>query len=323
LRDIAQKRLNVESLTTPIDNLLRSALLGAADNRALRRFMYRHGMSLGARRFVAGETLDEFLAVVRVVNERGFTVACGMLGEGVQDRNDAAAVVHDYRHILTCFASEGLRSNIALKLTHLGLAIDRDLARRNLTAIVQHARSFNNFVRIDMEQSAYTEVTLSIYRSLREAGLTNVGAVVQAYLHRSEDDLRSLFPLKPNVRLVKGAYLEAPAVALTKKADVDRNYMRLIEISLLESAFTAIATHDHVIIENCIEFIKRHGISDHRYEFQMLYGVRPKLQGELLARGYKVRLAIPFGEQWYPYLMRRLAERPANLFFFLGTLWRK
>jgi len=317
------KASNVSSLTAPIDNIVRSALLGAADNRVLRRFMYRHGMSLGARRFVAGETLDEFLAVVRVVNERGFTVACGMLGEGVQDRNDAAAVVHDYRHILTCFASEGLRSNIALKLTHLGLVIDRDLALQNLTAIVQHARSFNNFVRIDMEQSAYTEVTLSIYRQLRAAELTNVGAVVQAYLHRSEDDLRSLFPLEPNVRLVKGAYLEAPAIALTKKADVDRNYMRLIEISLRESAFTAIATHDHVIIENSIEFIKQHGISDDRYEFQMLYGVRPKLQGELLARGYKVRLAIPFGEQWYPYLMRQLAERPANLFFFLGTLWRK
>jgi len=313
----------VASLTTPIDNLMRSALLSAADNRALRRFMYRHGMSLGARRFVAGETLDEFLAVVRLVNERGFTVACGMLGEGVQDRNDAATVVRDYRHILTCFASEGLRSNVALKLTHLGLVIDCDLARQNLTAIVQHARSFNNFVRVDMEQSAYTDATLSIYRSLREAGLTNVGTVLQAYLRRSEDDVRSLFPLKPNVRLVKGAYLEAPEVALTKRADVDRNYVRLIELSLRESGFTAIATHDHVIIDHSMEFIKRHGIADDRYEFQMLYGVRPKLQGELRSRGYKVRLAIPFGSQWYPYLMRRLAERPANLFFFLGTLWRK
>lgn len=311
------------SLTAPIDNLMRSALLGAADNRALRRFMYRHGMSLGARRFVAGETLDEFLAVVRVVNDRGFTVACGLLGEGVQDRNDAAAVVREYRHILTCFASEGLRSNVALKLTHLGLAIDRDIARSNLMAVVSHARSFNNFVRIDMEQSAYTEMTLSIYRSLREAGCANVGTVLQAYLHRSEDDLRSLLPLEPNVRLVKGAYLEAPAIAWTRKADVDRNYVRLIELSLRKSRFTAIATHDHAIIDRSIEFIKEHQIADDRYEFQMLYGVRPKLQGELLARGYKVRLAVPFGSQWYPYLMRRLAERPANLFFFLGTLWRK
>lgn len=310
-------------MIVPIDNLMRAALLGAADNRALRRFMYRHGMSLGARRFVAGETLDEFLTVVRQVNERSFTVACGMLGEGVQDRNDAATVVRDYRHILTCFASEGLRSNVALKLTHLGLAIERDLACRNLTAIVQHARGFNNFVRIDMEQSAYTEATLSIYRSLRDAGLTNVGTVLQAYLRRSEDDLRSLLPLEPNLRLVKGAYLEPAATALTKKADVDRNYVRLIELSLRESGFTAIATHDHVIINHSLDFVRRHGIPDDRYEFQMLYGVRPKLQGELRSRGYKVRLAIPFGSQWYPYLMRRLAERPANLLFFLGTLWRK
>jgi proline dehydrogenase len=302
---------------------MRAALLGAADNRALRRFMYRHGMSLGARRFVAGETLDEFLEVVRTVNDRGFTVACGMLGEGVQDRNDAALATREYRHILTCFASEGLRSNIALKLTQLGLVIDRDLARQNLTAIVEHARGFNNFVRVDMEQSAYTEATLSIYRSLREAGLANVGTVLQAYLRRTGDDLRSLLPLQPNLRLVKGAYLEAPAIAFTRKADVDRNYVRLIEMSLRESAYTAIATHDHVVIEHAIEFIKRSAIPDDRFEFQMLYGVRPKLQGELLARGYKVRLAIPFGSQWYPYLMRRLAERPANLFFFLGTLWRK
>jgi len=174
-----------------------------------------------------------------------------------------------------------------------------------------------------MEQSAYTEVTLSIYRQLRAAELTNVGAVVQAYLHRSEDDLRSLFPLEPNVRLVKGAYLEAPAIALTKKADVDRNYMRLIEISLRESAFTAIATHDHVIIENSIEFIKQHGISDDRYEFQMLYGVRRDLQEQLVRDGWRVRIYIPFGTEWYPYFMRRLAERPANVLFIAKNLFRR
>ncbi len=313
----------MSSLTSPIDGVLRAALLGAADNRSLRRFMYRHGMSLGARRFVAGETLDEFLAVVRSVNERGFTVACGLLGENVQDRSDAASAVREYRRILTCFASEGLRANVALKLTQLGLAIDADLARDNLATIVEHARGFGNFVRVDMEQSAYTKATLSIYRALREAGFANVGTVLQAYLHRSEDDLRSLFDLEPNLRLVKGAYLEAPSIAFARKADVDRNYASLIEASLLRSGFTAIATHDHVIIEHALEFIKRHAIPEECFEFQMLYGVRPRLQGELLALGYKVRLAIPYGSQWYPYLMRRLAERPANLLFFLGTLWRK
>ncbi len=313
----------MQSLTAPIDGMMRTALLGAADNRALRCFMYRHGMSLGARRFVAGETLDEFLAVVRTVNERGFAVACGLLGEGIQERADAATVVGEYRQILTAFAAEGLRSNVALKLTHLGLAIDTDLARANVSAVVEHARSFGNFVRIDMEQSAYTDATLSIYRSLRAAGQDNVGTVLQAYLYRSADDLRSLCELEPNVRLVKGAYLEPASIAYQKKADVDRAYVDMIEMSLLRNPFTAIATHDHRVIDHALTFVKRHGIGADRFEFQMLYGVRPKLQAELLNRGHKVRLAIPFGSQWYPYLMRRLAERPANLFFFLGTLWRR
>ena len=297
--------------------------MGAADNRAIRRFMYHHGMSLGARRFVAGETLDEFLAVVRSANEQGFTVACGLLGEDVTDRGDATAVAQQYRQILTAFAAEGLRSNVALKLTHLGLALDHDLALDNVASIAAQARGFSNFVRIDMEQSAYTSATLDIYRSLRTKGIHNVGTVLQAYLHRSEDDLRSLCDLEPNLRLVKGAYLEPQAIALQRKADVDRAYVRLIEIALLRIPFTAIATHDHRIIEHAIAFVERHGIGSERFEFQMLYGVRPKLQAELIARGHKVRLAIPFGSQWYPYLMRRLAERPANLFFFLGTAWRK
>ncbi len=311
------------SLTAPLEHLLRAALLQAADSQTLQRFMYRHGMNLGARRFVAGESLDEFLEVVRRVNERGFTVACGLLGEGVQDRDDAATVVAEYRHILSSFAAQGLRSNVALKLTHLGLAIDQLLARDNVKAIVEHARGLGNFVRIDMEQSAYTEATLSIYRALRHEGLSNVGTVLQAYLHRSADDLQSLLPLQPNLRLVKGAYLEPAAIAFTRRSEIDANYTRLIETSLRAGGFTAIATHDHVIIEHAVELIRRQRIPDDHFEFQMLYGVRPQLQAELLQRGYKVRLAIPFGSQWYPYLMRRLAERPANLFFFLGTLWRK
>jgi proline dehydrogenase len=302
---------------------MRTALLGAADNRWLQRFMYRHGMNLGARRFVAGETPDEFVAVVRSVNARGFTVACGLLGEGVHDRAATVEVVDEYKHILTRFASESLRSNVALKLTQLGLAVDDRTARDNLAAIVEHAASLGNFVRIDMEQSAYTGATLGIYRSLRQAGLRNVGTVLQAYLHRSEDDLRALLPLVPNLRLVKGAYLEPPALALQSRSDVDENYLRLIELSLLEGGFTAIATHDQAIIEHAVDFIQLHKIPQERFEFQMLYGVRPKLQEQLIGRSFDVRLAIPFGSQWYPYLMRRLAERPANLFFFLGTLWRK
>lgn len=302
---------------------MRSALLSAADNRSLQRFMYRHGMNLGARRFVAGETLDEFLKVVRAVNDRGFTVAAGLLGEGVEAERDAASVVHDYQHILRRLSSLSLRSNIALKLTHLGLAIHKKLALDNLRAIVDEATQLGNFVRIDMEQSSYTDATLATYRSLREEGRANVGTVLQAYLRRSEADLHKLLPLQPNLRLVKGAYLESPDIAFPKKADVDNNLVSLIEASLTGSGFTAIATHDQVIIERSIEFIRQHGIPEGRFEFQMLYGVRARLQEQLRDRGYRVRLAVPFGSQWYPYLMRRLAERPANLVFFLGTLWRR
>lgn len=302
---------------------MRSALLGAADNRSLQAFMYRHGMSLGARRFVAGETLDEFLTVVRSLNDRGFTVAAGMLGEGVQAERDAAMVVHEYLHILRRIASLGLRSTIALKLTHLGLPVSAKLAQDNLRVILTEASQFGNFVRIDMEQSAYTDATLGIYRALRAEGFTNVGTVLQAYLHRSQADLRSLLALEPNLRLVKGAYLEPPAIAFPKKADVDRNLSALIELALESPGFTAIATHDETIIEQAMVVINKRGLPENRFEFQMLYGVRPRLQEKLRDRGHRVRLAVPFGSQWYPYLMRRLAERPANLFFFLGTLWRR
>jgi len=313
----------VASLTEPLSGLMRSALLGAADSRRLQNFMYRHGMSLGARRFVAGETLDEFLRVVRDVNDRGFVVAAGLLGEGVAAERDAANVVHEYKHILRRLASLSLRSNIALKLTHLGLGIGAKLALDNVRSIVTEAQQLENFVRMDMEQSAYTDATLSIYRSLREEGHRNVGTVLQAYLRRSESDLQALLPLQPNLRLVKGAYLEPDAIAFPKKADVDKNYLALIEMALSHPGFTAIATHDHAIIERSIALINERGLTPDRFEFQMLYGVRPKLQEQLRDRGYRVRLAIPFGSQWYPYLMRRLAERPANLFFFLGTLWRR
>jgi proline dehydrogenase len=302
---------------------MRSALLGAADNRSLQRFMYRHGMSLGARRFVAGETLDEFLNVTRGLNDRGFTVAGGLLGEGVQAERDAANVVHEYQHILRRISSLNLQSTIALKLTHLGLPIAQTLAKDNLRVILTQAVQLGNFVRVDMEQSAYTDATLAIYRGLRGEGFSNVGTVLQAYLYRSETDLRALLPLEPNLRLVKGAYLESPEIAFPKKADVDRNYLSLIELALSNNGFTAIATHDEAIIEQTISLINKLALPESRFEFQMLYGVRPKLQERLRDRGYRVRLAVPFGAQWYPYLMRRLAERPANLFFFLGTLWRR
>jgi proline dehydrogenase len=302
--------------------MLRSALLGAADNRGLQGFVTKHGRRLGAYRFVAGETLDEFMGAVRATNERGMRVAAGLLGEDVRNRDDASAVAAEYCKILDRFADAGADANVALKLTHLGLLIDRDLAIANLTAVAAKAAEHRNFVRIDMEQSAHTDVTLDIYRTLRTRGVDNLGAVLQSYLYRSEGDLRSLLPLSPSVRLVKGAYLEPPDVAFPNKRDVDRNYVRLLELSLRESGFTAIATHDDAIIEHAIEFAQVHAISRQRFEFQMLYGVRPKLQSSVVRRGFALRIAVPFGSQWYPYFMRRLAERPANVLFMLRSMWR-
>jgi proline dehydrogenase len=302
--------------------VLRAALLGAADNRGLQRFVIRHGRRFGAYRFVAGETLDQFMEAVRVTNARGMRVAAGLLGEDVRSREDAMAVAADYCQILDRFARADADANVALKLTHLGLPIDQDLAVANLRSVVATAASHENFVRIDMEQSAYTVATLDIYRRLRAEGIGNLGTVLQSYLYRSEADLCSLLPLQPSLRLVKGAYLEPPAVAFPHKRDVDRNYVTLLELSLRESRFTAIATHDDAIIEHAIGFIQRQAIAEDRFEFQMLYGVRPKLQADLMRRGYPLRIAVPFGAQWYPYFMRRLAERPANVLFLLRSMWR-
>jgi len=303
--------------------MLRSALLGAARNASLRRAAARHGMRLGARRYVAGETLGEFLAVAREVNARGARVAGGVLGEDVGDPEEARRAAREYESLLDAIAADGLNANVALKLTHLGLLIEPALAVDNLESVVERAARHRNFVRIDMEQSAVVDATLRAYRALRERGRDNLGVVLQSYLYRSEADLQSLLPLEPNVRIVKGAYLEARAVAFPSKRGVDANFVRLLEISLLRSRFTALATHDRRIIEHAIEFIARQKVSRDRYEFQMLYGVRPALQSELMQRGFPLRVAVPFGSSWYPYLMRRLAERPANLWFFLGSLWQK
>jgi proline dehydrogenase len=302
--------------------VLRAALLVAADNRGLQRFVTRNGRRLGAYRFVAGETLDQFMEAVSVTNTAGARVAAGLLGEDVRSRDDATAVAAEYCRVLDRFALSHADANVALKLTHLGLPIERELAVANLRLVLARAAAHGNFVRIDMEQSAHTDATLAIYRELRGMGVDNVGAVLQSYLYRSEADLRSLLPLRPSLRLVKGAYLEAPSIAFPRKRDVDRNFVCLLELSLRESGFTAIATHDDAIIGHAMQFIQRHGIAADRFEFQMLYGVRPKLQADVLRRGYPLRIAVPFGSQWYPYFMRRLAERPANVLFLLRSMWR-
>jgi proline dehydrogenase len=306
-----------------LNSLLRQAILAAAGSRQLRRFVGRYGMRLGAARFVAGETLDEAVRALRALNERGLRTNTTLLGEHVHDRASATAAAASYEAILTRIAGEGLETNVALKLTHLGLALDEELAYENVSRVVGRAAELGNFIRIDMEESAWVDATLRIYRRLREAGHDNVGTVLQAYLYRSESDLVSLLPLRPNLRLVKGAYLEPAEVAYPRKADVDAAYARLLERALPEGGFTAVATHDERLIEHAIALTSRDGVAGDRFEFQMLYGVRPQLQLELVRRGFRVLVATPYGPEWYPYLMRRLAERPANLLFFLRSLFRR
>ena len=301
---------------------LRSFILAAADSPRLQRLVRRYGFRLGAARFVAGESFDAAVPVLRRLNESGLLTNTSLLGEGVRDEAETRAVVAAYRDVLDRIRTEGLRTNVALKLTHLGLSIDEGLAERNVTELVEHARQLGNFVRIDMEESRHVDATLRIYRRLREGGHENVGTVLQSYLFRSEDDLAALLPLAPNLRLVKGAYLEPPEVAYPLKSDVDAAYVRLLESSLSGDGFTAVATHDETLIEHAISFARERGIPKERFQFQMLYGVRPRLQLDLARRGFDVLVATPYGPEWYRYLMRRLAERPANLLFLLRNLVR-
>jgi proline dehydrogenase len=300
----------------------RTLLLAAANSPRLGRLVQRYGFRLGASRFVAGETIDAAVPVLRGLNDKGLLTNTTLLGEGVTSEAETATVVAAYRELLDRIAAEGLRTNVALKLTHLGLAFDEELAHRNVATLVDHAAGHGNFVRIDMEESARVEPTLRIYRRLREDGHENVGAVLQSYLYRSEADLAALLPLAPNLRLVKGAYLEPADVAYPQKSDVDAAYVRLLESALTGAGFTAVATHDEALIEHAIAFAKEREIPPERFQFQMLYGVRPALQLDLVRRGYAVLVAAPFGPDWYRYLMRRLAERPANLIFLLRNVAR-
>jgi proline dehydrogenase len=275
-------------------------------------------MRLGAGRFVAGETLDECIAVLRRLNDQGLHANTTLLGEGVLEPTQTERVVTAYEEVLHRIAADDLRANVALKLTHLGLEIDEELAVANMQRLLAHGQ----FIRIDMEQSQFVDATLRVFRRLREAGHDNVGTVLQAYLYRTPDDLEGLLDLKPNLRLVKGAYLEPAAIAYPDKADVDAIYARLLERLLTHAGHAAIATHDETLIEHTIRYADSHAIDRDRFEFQMLYGVRPNLQLDLVRRGYKVLVATPYGPEWYPYLMRRLGERPANLLFFVKNTLR-
>ena len=306
-----------------VNGALRKAILASSGSARARRLADKYGLRLGASRFVAGQDLDACVSVLRQLNKRGLHANTTLLGEDVLVEAEARAVADDYLTILTRLHDEALKANVALKLTHLGLDIDEGLAFENVQRVVERAAELGNFVRIDMEYSALVDPTLRIYRRLREAGLDNVGTVLQSYLYRTPDDLETLLPLAPNVRFVKGAYLEPESVAYPRKADVDGAYLRLVERSLRADGYTAIATHDGRMIDHSLAFAEREGVGRDRFELQMLYGVRPQLQLDLAGRGYKVLVATPFGPEWFPFFTRRLAERPANLLFVARNLVRR
>jgi proline dehydrogenase len=313
----------VAGVRAALSSLPRAAILHAAESSRLQRLVQKHGRRVGAARFVAGETLDECVAVLHRLNDAGLHANTTLLGEAIPDAVGAAAVTHEYERISERLVAERLKANVALKLTHLGLAFDEGAAYENVARLVSRAGELGTFLRIDMEQSEHVDATLRIYERLRAAGHDNVGTVLQSYLYRSPSDLERLLPLAPNLRIVKGAYLEPPTIAYPDKRDVDRAYTQLVERGLRDSAYIAVATHDETIIRQVQSFAAREGISRDRFEFQMLYGVRPALQRTIAAEGYKVLVATPFGPDWFPYLMRRLAERPANLGFFLRNLVRR
>lgn len=306
-----------------LSSLPRAAILHAAESARLQRLVQQHGKRVGAARFVAGETLDECVGVLRKLNDAGLHANTTLLGEAIPDVEGAEAVTDEYERILERLVAEKLNANIALKLTHLGLAFDEEVAYANVERLVARAGELATFVRMDMEQSDYVEVTLRLYERLRDAGHASVGTVLQSYLYRTPDDLERLLPRAPNLRIVKGAYLEPHSIAYPEKQDVDRAYLELVQRGLREGAYIAVATHDESIIRQVQAFAAREDIARDRFEFQLLYGVRPGLQRSIAAEGYKVLVASPFGPDWYPYLMRRLAERPANLGFFLKNLIRR
>lgn len=274
-----------------------------------------------SRRFVAGETIDEALNATRAVNAEGFSTSLDHLGENVRNEAEAAAARDVYLRLLDEIHARSLDANVSVKLTQMGLDLSFDACLEHVTGVVERAASHGNFVRVDMEGSAYTGRTLEIVRRLRPR-FSNVGAVIQSYLYRSEQDVEQLLAEGIRVRLCKGAYQEPPEIAYPRKSDVDANYVRLVRRLLKSGIYHGIATHDEHIIEATMDFARREGIALDAFEFQMLYGIRRDLQARLRRQGYRLRVYIPFGGQWFPYLTRRLAERPANLMFFVRSIFR-
>ncbi len=302
--------------------MLKESMLYLAKNDAIRHFAETNVVGQRvARRFVAGETLDDAIQVAHAVNRRRISATLDLLGENTSDERAAKAAADDYVSIIERIHSEGADANISIKLTALGLDISEQLCRDNLTRVLSSAQKYGTFVRVDMEASDYTQRTMDMVVEMHRT-YDNVGTVMQTSLYRTPDDVERLIQERVRVRLVKGAYLEPPSVAYAAKADVDAAYQRLLRPLLERGVYPAIATHDERMINTAIHIAQESDIPRARFEFQMLYGIRRDLQERLATAGYNVRVYVPYGSQWYPYLTRRMAERPANLIFILSNTFR-
>jgi proline dehydrogenase len=299
---------------------MRSFLLHLSESKRLAPLIMHNSLSRRvARRFVAGETLDDAVEVARNVNSAMQLASLDLLGENVSDEAGARQAAENYLAIFERIEREKLDSNVSLKLTQLGIDLNESLCQELLEKIVAQAATRGNFVRIDMEGSAYTERTVEMAKRVR-AKYAAVGTVMQAYLYRTEKDVLDLIAAGCRLRLCKGAYKESPDIAFAKKSDVDANYVKLMKLLLPSGIYHGIATHDPAMIDATKEFAREKNIGREQFEFQMLYGIRTDLQKQLVRDGFRLRIYIPYGTDWFPYFMRRLAERPANLTFFLRNL---
>ena len=302
--------------------MLRKTLLYLSNQQKVFTFVRRNRIARRmASRFVAGETIDDAMGAVRGLNARGITVSLDLLGESVHREEEARATARSYLDLLDRIKQEKLDANVSLKLTAMGLDVSEELCVANVQMVLERARDYDSFVRLDMESSAYTDRTLHMFEHrLYPSYPKNVGIVLQSYLRRTAADVEFANRLKCRVRICKGAYQEPASVAFPDKRDVDENYIRCMHALMTDGNYPGIATHDERIIADAKRFAAERKITPDRFEFQMLYGVRRDLQEQLVREGYRMRVYVPFGTQWYPYLMRRLAERPANVAFMTGNV---
>jgi proline dehydrogenase len=302
--------------------LTKSILLYLSNSQGIKSFLTRFkSFNNVTHRFVAGEEISDAVEAIRHLNRKNITASFDHLGESISSEAETLAEVQEYLRVLDNIAGNALDSNVSVKLTQLGLDISQELCYQNTRAIVEAAGRYKNFVRIDMEDSTKTDSTLEVFKRLRRE-FDNVGIVIQSYLYRSEKDVEDMLNMGARIRLCKGAYKEPESVAFPEKSDVDLNYTKLMKMLLASGIYHGIATHDEKMITATKEFASENQITSDKYEFQMLYGVRRDLQDRLIHEGYRMRVYVPYGHFWYPYFMRRLAERPANIWFVLKNMMK-